>query len=393
MTARLGSLFSGTGAMDLAVCEVLGATVAWHCETEPAANRVLAHHWPGVPNLGDIAAVDWATVEPVDVLTAGWPCQPWSQAGRRRGSEDERALWPEVAGALRVLRPGLFVGENVPAVVGAGELGRALGDLAALGFDAEWAVLPASSVGAPHRRERLFLAAWPAGDPDCPAGDQRWFSAPRQAEVGGPRSHLGGSSGAPTTDTPGAGWGQHEPVPVTRNGRAPVRSGQAQPGRRDCDAAADTEGERRGEGWPEPAGQLWGPDATQCGDAAPDAAGITGCVGNGERVPAGNGRADTEWAGYAPAIQRWERSIGRPAPAPTVLGRRGGRQLSPLFVEWLMGLPAGWVTAVPGVRDRQQVKLLGNGVVPQQCAAAVRGLLDTGPNRPVQAAGRDSLRP
>ena len=337
MTARVGSLFSGTGAMDLAVCEVLDATVAWHCETEPAANRVLAHHWPGVPNLGDITAVDWTDVEPVDVLTAGWPCQPWSQAGRRRGSEDERALWPEVAGALRVLRPGLFVGENVPAVVGAGELERALGDLSAVGFDAEWAVLPASSVGAPHRRERLFLIAWPTADTDRQGWEGTEPAAGRDLPAWGAAAD------------PDSGelqrWG------VTAELAGPEGQGVGEGPQRDRDAAGD------------------------CGAAVADAAGITGCISNGERLPVGNGRADTEWAGYAPAIQRWERSIGRPAPAPTFLGRRGGQQLSPLFVEWLMGLPVGWVTAVPSLSRNEQLKLLGNGVVPQQCAAAIRGLL------------------
>jgi len=84
------------------------------------------------------------------------------------------------------------------------------------------------------------------------------------------------------------------------------------------------------------------------------------------------------WGDYEPAVEKWELTLGRPAPAPTQTGTRGGRQLSPPFVEWLMGLPAGWVTAVPGLSRNEQLKLLGNGVVPQQCAAAVRGLLQLG---------------
>jgi DNA (cytosine-5)-methyltransferase 1 len=82
-----------------------------------------------------------------------------------------------------------------------------------------------------------------------------------------------------------------------------------------------------------------------------------------------------EWAGYRPAIDRWERILGRPAPAPTVLGKRGGRQLAAPFVEWLMGLPEGWVCDVPGLTRNQQLKLLGNGVIPQQAEAALRLLL------------------
>ena len=84
------------------------------------------------------------------------------------------------------------------------------------------------------------------------------------------------------------------------------------------------------------------------------------------------------WGNYGPAVRRWELILGRPAPTPTQTGTRGGRQLSPLFVEWLMGLPVGWVTAVPGLSRNEQIKLLGNGVVPQQCAAAIRGLLRMG---------------
>lgn len=84
------------------------------------------------------------------------------------------------------------------------------------------------------------------------------------------------------------------------------------------------------------------------------------------------------WGDYGPAVARWELILGRLAPAPTQTGKRGGRQLSPLFVEFLMGLPAGWVTAVPGLSRNEQLKLLGNGVVPQQCAAAIRGPLQMG---------------
>lgn len=82
------------------------------------------------------------------------------------------------------------------------------------------------------------------------------------------------------------------------------------------------------------------------------------------------------WGPYTPAIRRWERILGRPAPAPTVTGKRSGQQqLSPLFVEWLMGPPEGHVTAVPGLSRNKQLKLLGNGVVPQQASAALSWLL------------------
>lgn len=165
---RVGSLCSGYGGLDLAVHEVFGGQPVWFADPDPAAGRILARHWPGVPNHGDITAVDWTRVEPVDVLTAGFPCQPWSAAGRQRGTDDPRHLWPAVATAVRVLRPGVVVLENVSgfAVRGAPAV---LADLAGLGYDARWLRLPASHIGAPHRRERWFALAWPAAtDPDRP---------------------------------------------------------------------------------------------------------------------------------------------------------------------------------------------------------------------------------
>jgi DNA (cytosine-5)-methyltransferase 1 len=82
-----------------------------------------------------------------------------------------------------------------------------------------------------------------------------------------------------------------------------------------------------------------------------------------------------EWGEYEPAIRRWERIIGRPATAPTITGQRGGQQLSPVFTEWMMGWPDGWVTAVPGITRSDQIKLCGNGVVTQQAAWAARYLM------------------
>jgi len=104
----IGSLFTGYGGLDMAVQSVLGGEVAWYSEIDKHACTVLGAHHPGVPNLGDITAVDWTTVEPVDVLTGGYPCQPFSHAGQRKGTDDERHLWPFIADALRsgVLRRG-----------------------------------------------------------------------------------------------------------------------------------------------------------------------------------------------------------------------------------------------------------------------------------------------
>ena len=154
----VGSLCSGIGGLDLAVCAYYGADVAWHAETDSHARQVLARHWPGTPNLGDVTTVEWGAVPKVDIITAGYPCQPFSQAGRRQGEQDERHLWPYIFRAICLLRPTIVVLENVPGHVSLG-LPRVLADLCALRFDAEWGTVRASDIGASHRRERLFVVA------------------------------------------------------------------------------------------------------------------------------------------------------------------------------------------------------------------------------------------
>lgn len=195
---RIGSLFSGYGGLDLGVQAVIGGTVAWHVENAPAPAKILAYHWPDVPNYGDITQVDWATVEPVDVLTGGFPCQDVSLAGARAGlMEGTRSgLWSEFAKAISVLRPSLVVIENVRGLLsaktmedidetdseleqwpsGVGEpargggsvlnaFGRVLGDLADLGFDSKWVGVRAADAGAPHGRFRIFILAHPHNKP------------------------------------------------------------------------------------------------------------------------------------------------------------------------------------------------------------------------------------
>lgn len=158
---KTGSVCSGYGGLDTAAHAVLGGELAWVADPDPGASAALAHHFPLVPNLGDITAVDWSSAEPVDVLTAGYPCQPFSAAGRRKGAEDARHLWPHVAAAIGALRPGTVVLENVHGHLTLG-FDIVLADLAALGYDAEWTVVTASAAGACHRRARLFILAFPA---------------------------------------------------------------------------------------------------------------------------------------------------------------------------------------------------------------------------------------
>ena len=156
---RVGSLCTGFGGLDLAVDLVLGGQLAWYAETDPHASTVLAHHWPDVVNLGDIRAVDWSTVAPVDIVTAGFPCQDISNAGKRAGITGvHSSVWTAVAAAVRALRPPLVFVENVAALRRRG-LDVVQSDLAALGYDTSWLCLRASDIGAAHRRDRLFVLA------------------------------------------------------------------------------------------------------------------------------------------------------------------------------------------------------------------------------------------
>lgn len=157
---KVGSLFSGIGGFDLGL-ERAGFQTAWFCEQDEFCQRVLRKHWPDVPIYDDITTLRGQDVEPVDALCGGFPCQDLSYAGRGAGIEGERSgLWSEYARLIGELRPRYVFVENVPALLTRG-LGRVLGDLAALGYDAEWDCIPASAVGAPHRRDRVWLVAYP----------------------------------------------------------------------------------------------------------------------------------------------------------------------------------------------------------------------------------------
>jgi DNA (cytosine-5)-methyltransferase 1 len=275
MTRTIGSLFTGYGGLDLAVASAYGARTVWTCDNDPGASMIIAARFPKAPNLGDITTVDWAGVRKVDILTGGWPCQPWSVAGRRKGNDDHRALWPYLAEAVRVLRPRVLLLENVANIARAGELARAVGDLASLGYVGSWLRLCASDVGAPHRRERIFIVARDSSGTRSQRRTQGWLQPGLPGETGGPTAH------------------------------------------------ADDSGSAHGFGR------------------------------------------------YGIAVRHWELTLGRKAPAPTEPRPTGGRRLSPLFTEWMMGLPEGWVTEVDGLTRKQQLSALGNGVVPQQAVAAI----------------------
>jgi DNA (cytosine-5)-methyltransferase 1 len=424
---KMGELFAGYGGLGLAVQTVLpDAQLAWVSEIDPGANKILEHRFPGVLNIGDITTVDWSRVEPVDILTGGTPCQDLSHAGKRAGmTEGTRSnLWVAMREAIATLKPRLVVWENVggaasaeadsevepcPGCVGDGSrvslraLGRVVGDLSSLGYVGRVRSLRAADVGGPHGRLRYFLVAYPAGHPNIPGLEGR-FSG-----VGGAGERVAGPAGGEPAllPTPAAydgerGGPQHPdkrrdgghsvslqdavhgmvllPTPVTNDmgeGKTPdvwdEWTAKMQ--------AAHGNGNGHGKSLAIEAQRLLPTPRAARGASGTETMYAFGGERTDEHRPQGEVALNwTDWGVYADAITRWE-TLTRPAPPPTQPSKKGTPQLSPRFSEWMMGLPDGWVTGVPGVTRNEALKAIGNGVCPQQAAAALRFLLgaDTTP--------------
>jgi DNA (cytosine-5)-methyltransferase 1 len=163
---RHGSLFSGIGGFDLAA-EWMGWTNVFHVERDPFCQRVLAHHFPNSQGFSDVKTFDGRPFRGhVDILTGGFPCQPYSSAGKRLGKDDERHLWPEMCRIILEVAPAYVVGENVRGLLnwnGGVVFEEVCADLEYLGYEVWTGILPAAGVGAPHRRDRIW---WVAYHPD-----------------------------------------------------------------------------------------------------------------------------------------------------------------------------------------------------------------------------------
>lgn len=288
---KIGSLCTGYGGLDIAVEAYFNAETIWCAEYDKHASYLIEERF-NIPNYKDIKSVDWATVEPIDILTAGYPCQPFSLAGSRQGSNDERHLWPYIKEAISVLRPKFVVLENVRGHLSLG-FKEVLADLTEIGYNARWKVVRASDVGAPHQRARLFIIAYPS--------DYRF--------------------------TPGISSGFEERLSRLESDGSITDAY--------CDACQKS---RR--------------------------AAICLCSeSEGLRNGKDKGQARHEY--------RFSLEMDRQDIPPTL----DQDKLNPVFVEYMMGLPKGWVTDIE-ISRANKLKMLGNGVVPQQAYYAIDQLMN-----------------
>lgn len=348
---KIGALFYGTGALDLAVTQTWGGEVTWLAENDKGIARIASVHQPQAVNIGDVTRVRWSSVPKVDVITGGSPCQDLSLAGRKKGlAEGTRSnLWVEMREAISVIRPSLVVWENVrgaytvearsdvefcprcvgdPRGVHLRALGRVLGDLADLGYDARWHGLSAAEVGAAHNRFRVVLLAYPKGAaPPLPLDTGPIFDGGRQGQAGP---------------------------------KFAVRQGALLP----TPTVVDMGDNKTIEQW-----ETW------CDEV--DAVHHNGNGhGNSLEIEVKRYERRGHWGKYEPVIKRWER-LTRLAPVALKHNPKiDAGQVTPQFVEWMMGLPQGWVSGVPGMERKTALRALGNGAVPQQMRTAFRVMCD-----------------
>ena len=302
---KIGSLCSGYGGLDMAVEAFYEAETVWMADIDKASSKVIEQRWK-LPNLGDLKKVNWEEVEKVDILTAGYPCQPFSQAGQRKGANDERHLWPTIKEIISTIRPSVVILENVRGHLTLG-FKEVLQGLTEIGYDARWEIVRASDVGAPHRRERLFIIAYPNG-----STSEQLRRTSRE---------------------------------IFRTGSEIINGSDRQEFRTSRSIVTNSN------------------DSGRIGNSKKPSSGYkSGAISNT----------------YSKQLQtdRQAQRLGWRLETPLELSMRrtpnplDQSKLNPKFVEYMMGLPEGWVTDLD-ISRAQQFKLLGNGVVPQQAFRAL----------------------
>ncbi len=325
---KTGSLCTGVGGIELG----LGLDPVWVADDDKFVSKLIDKRFPGIPNLGDIKTINWRRAERVDILTAGYPCQPFSHAGLGQGLNDPRHIFPYIANAIYEIRPNFVILENVRGHLRKGGK-EVLGELADLGYNARWGIVRASDAGAPHKRERIFIVAAHSqcefgellgelgvmGGPQGPTQEPIWYTTPDShkedsAYANSQQYNGGGYSGSPR-------WYEFT----------------------DSDYAFTNT----------PLGQLDEVDQRQQ-----------------QQLQQSAYSSETfTWGEYEGAIRRWEYVLRRSAPQPLDdVGR-----LRSEFSEWMMGLPLGWVTDA-GLSKTQELKAIGNAVCPHQARLAIEYL-------------------
>jgi DNA (cytosine-5)-methyltransferase 1 len=287
-------------------------TPLWVSEVYAPAAAILRRELPATPNPGDLTTPGlWDDAPGVDILTAGFPCQPISIAGNQLAENDPRWLWPGVLAVIKAVRPERVFLENVAAITSIQKgaiLALILDDLRQAGYAVRWMVMGACAVGAPHHRHRWFLVGDPVAGPAAEA--VRVNDETCGAPINGPRRVL---------PTPNARDGGSRGTPTPEHARRRIEHPQRSTNLEDAIMAL---------------------------------------------LP------DETWGKYADAVNLWEQITGIPAPCPNEPAPRGGRRLSANLPEWMMGLPPGFLT---GTRSERLI-MAGNGVVPLQAAAAYQKL-------------------
>jgi len=329
---RTLSLFSGIGGMDLGL-ERAGFTIVAQCEQDPFCRRVLAKHWPGVPCFEDVCTLEPGSVGAVDCICGGFPCQDVSVAGKGAGVDagERSGLWREMFRVVRSLRPRWIIAENVPALRTRGA-DRVLGDLEGEGYACTPVVVAAADLGAPHRRERVFILAHAERD--------------GRGKRGGVSGDEGGEGGGR-----GESEGGRELANATRGGKGPVAAGPGQSG----EATRHPDGPGQGVVDADRPGQRAGRKPRTAG---PDGGGPDVALASGER--------------------RQEPRAGQPGAQPAAAAPSGtgpwpalpGEPQHPWEAPRLLELPVGGaVDGVPArlvrAANKHALRAYGNAVVPQ----------------------------